>query len=290
MKDSLKTTLKGSVLMDNPMYYDKIEIPFTEDVDFTFRAYGTSENPITIDGEGDITFSREHPSTHVVTPTELPFTQNSSYIFHFVGTGNTKLIIRRKYNLNTVFDLPVDAKQLIDTNIVELYTTRADNHPLRGDILAFASMPSLKYLYLTTTAMYGDIRSLENNTSIEALRLNSSLIKGNISALSKLTKLTVLSLRKGGVFGKLEDFVAGQIYNGRTTCSGIQWTSELKTEGSIEYKGEYDLLNNNNGTISWEPTGVTNQYLITFSYTQSGTAKTETETIRINADGTWSVV
>lgn len=128
-----------------------------------------------------------------------------------------------------------------------------------------------------------DLKDLEYSTLITSLRLDSTEgATGNIKYLSMLTALTELSFRGTACEGKIEDMVAGQISNGRTSCSGIAWTSTLND--NISLGGSTATIKNSGGSFTWSSAG-SNTYTITFT-PSSGTAVSVS--IIVNSDGSWS--
>lgn len=163
-----------------------------------------------------------------------------------------------------------DIKGLVNKEYITNVTIKG-NTEIYGDIANFGTLSRCKILDTGDTAIEGNISSLSGMTSIEELLLTGSKIVGNIDSLSSLIHLKNISLATTnvegnfselgmltelntinftnlmGMTGSVEDFVAAQVANGRTTCAGIAINKNL---GNVTFNGNV-LTGSNDKTLSW---------------------------------------
>lgn len=110
------------------------------------------------------------------------------------------------------------------------------------------------YLYINgNTKAVGKLSDLSSKTLITSINLgNTSITPSPLYSIGTLTALTTIA----GIIatGSIEDFVAAQRTNGRTTCEGIncQWIGE----GSITFNGAA-IANKASATLSWDASTIT---------------------------------
>lgn len=109
-----------------------------------------------------------------------------------------------------------------------------------GSWKKFVNVTELSYwCYITE----GDIAELAPLTKLTNLSLRHPGVVGDIAALGTMTSITNMNLNGSGISGSIEDFVAAQRQNGRTTASRI----------TIRCSGSYHSVTYNGTVIKWNP-------------------------------------
>lgn len=111
--------------------------------------------------------------------------------------------------------------------------------------------------YADETLFGISLDSLEFSTEIDYLSLIGSHNSGDIAKLGRMTKVNTLIFGMANttqIVGAVEDFVAGQIANGRTTVTTSNFIKTNMTRcPGITFGGRY-LKQNSQGILTWEST------------------------------------
>lgn len=230
----------------------------------------------------DLSDETKHLTEYTFTASQSPSAQHAIYC----GNVSGRIDLFGKYDLGARFG---NSSTVTETNysfnfeelsfsdkITKLYLNAGgfagdiaafENIPLErieinqnivGDIsklntqnLSFARIGNPSIDPSSVWGLAGDIASLTDATQLTTLAMNSQVgIFGNIANLGALTSLTSLSIFNTGINGAVEDFVAAQVTNGRTTNS-----TGMAVFGAflhLTFGGSKVVSNSTNSWLKWE--------------------------------------
>jgi len=162
------------------------------------------------------------------------------------------------YNKYAVKELSCGARFYLDLKMLsycnELTYLEAN---LTGTLEQLASLSSIETILTHNDSnLIGNISAIKDLSSITVLKITGITgVYGNIADLGKLTSLTRLAIGDTRISGSVEDFVAAQRLNGRTTCEGIL-VPYLGTNTGITFNGAA-APKASNQTLSWTASEIT---------------------------------
>lgn len=235
-KDCLVTKLKAESSNESLKYIGAIEIER-----ITVGSYSGNDSGFTLkfnqSGTQDEVYVESDDFTKITTNSgveqNLPWYPapgtNGERIIYF-GSAKGKIRICNKYANRIVGIYGMDANKGYTTNAtIEDFVYRFDpsvvttldlhTTPISGDIGCLKNLTALTTINISKTNVTGDISVFGLLTGLTSINSANTTIYGDIASLGPLTSLTYYNCIGNGLHGAVEEFVAAQITNGRSSVA-----------------------------------------------------------------------
>lgn len=219
------------------------------------RLYITTNNtPTTVKIIGNGYFTEAYDAPESARKTEATY-QSTIPTTIFLSNGDYEIEISNKYNISVSFVAAMETIAVIPWDKLGVMPKQTEVTPNSGSPIDLScvpvNFPNLKSIELTGDFVSGDTSSIKDMTTLTRLKLQwAARLTGSVADFAKLVNLVQLTLPGTQITGSIEDFVAGQVANGRTSVeAGVFSTygvlNRLTFGGTL-----YGI--NESGFIAWD--------------------------------------
>ena len=214
-----------------------------------------SEATVTVNGSGY--FSKSLSDIKAGTGVQsMVISGSESVVTLYFANGDYDIEITNKYDIeriatkatgsqSSVISVPLeDLSYLTKLKYLRVYGSRSYSNSIE----CLSNLSGITYLYLNKLVLSGNVSAIANNQDMTTLNLYGTNVSGDISSLGKLVDLTSMSFGDTNVSGAIEDFVAQQSENGRTTLSTPMNADQILTYATLGGKHYADVKCN----LGWE--------------------------------------